>query len=1210
MNYQTPQSSLKRDVLCVPRYWRSSNSLAPAGGADTPNQKQETLTPYYQQEWLASGASQETIDLCLCWSKDWEPDEDMQLPGMDMFLYNSPGLRVYNNNRYSTAVLRQWGYLEDGYWAVDGLDPLNGWQQMEWFQAKPVNPKKWYEIKDKPEGKRWFDQPVEARPEYVDKYSWNKVAKHFGLSTMEDPHSLHPAGFWDWVKQNGLTNEFYLKEHIQKYVCPPKVPTRATFLRISQNQSAQHFGEELPPDADGAAEATDHWQRCLEENRPIVLCEDAGKKSACIINHVTGVMPIGLPGICGGVRSEKDEHGQLVPGGEKWLIPELKVFATKNRTVYICFDQDKKKSTRHANSREVKKLGKLLTQAGCKVFIVTWPKSWGKGIDDVWANGHDIQKLFDRAQSFNQFVNGYLWKLTREPDLLVKKSDLVEVNGKPYLNLERPDPKQHPLVFLKAPKSQGKTELVRKWADAEKQKVMMLVHRRTLGRSLADRLNTDFVDDNYSESDESNGIALCWDSLRIDSRANLKPKDFAGKIIFIDEVEQSIKHLLQSSTCQKERPEILRFWIEALRVCISTGGQVICADADLSDVSLFFFQEIFKNLEMPFKPYLIVSEYIPPSYEAFLFDGRSPAKLLVEIERQLKRGRKVLLVVDSQQPSSKCGTHNLLKRFQNKFPDKRMGRTDSETVSAVKELEDERVLPLYPQFMIGSCINEHLEMFRYDLMIVSPTIGSGVSIDIPGLFDFVAGISFGVVPSSEFRQALMRYRELVPRLIWTNMLGIGIQGGSKLPKEIRQNRNIMLNWANRQLELGLMDDEIEPHGIHVIFEQTEAKLQARIVADCRYYQQSVVDGLLDEGCRILDADDDISKDEADRLKAEMTAVKEESEDIEAQAIATVDMEKVDPRLDKKQALTTKERHQLRNSILQQKYAVPARSITPELVKLDNDGHHSKIWFNRYAFTHPEEIAVREYQKMLHAYDWNVLEYCRWDIKLSLPMIHVLQKINIQQWIDLSESGEPISKDTPGLADWATEVQKWAPQLKMVGLPWIGGMSNPVRILGAILKHIGYSLFLLKRRGSDGQRVREYRIKDELKYETWDKSTGEIISVDENLRQTFLEVMAGWEKRDWENAVKPFEPTSDYRIAKFNNIFRELICVANDGKQPFIWTKQQVIALVDKLRAAPLQIQEALTKVLSNCSSVENLEGIILKYARKAYHRLLAVPQMA
>ncbi|MEH1934423.1 MAG: hypothetical protein V7L14_12015 [Nostoc sp.] len=68
---------------------------------------------------------------------------------------------------------------------------------------------------------------------------------------------------------------------------------------------------------------------------------------------------------------------------------------------------------------------------------------------------------------------------------------------------------------------------------------------------------------------------------------------------------------------------------------------------------------------------------------------------------------------------------------------------------------------------------------QYDLVIASPSLETGVSIDIRGHFSAVWGISQGVQAVNSVRQMLARLRETVDRHIWVREWGMGVVGKRK-----------------------------------------------------------------------------------------------------------------------------------------------------------------------------------------------------------------------------------------------------------------------------------------------------------------------------------------------------------------------------------------------------------------------------------------------
>jgi hypothetical protein len=102
-------------------------------------------------------------------------------------------------------------------------------------------------------------------------------------------------------------------------------------------------------------------------------------------------------------------------------------------------------------------------------------------------------------------------------------------------------------------------------------------------------------------------------------------------------------------------------------------------------------------------------------------------------------------------------------------------RIDSESVSD----------PSHPAFGCIAHLNEILT--KYDLVIASPSLETGVSIDIKGHFSAVWGIFQGVQSANSVRQMLARLRETVDRHIWVR--GCGKRSHMLKPSLIRNLRS-------------------------------------------------------------------------------------------------------------------------------------------------------------------------------------------------------------------------------------------------------------------------------------------------------------------------------------------------------------------------------------------------------------------------------------
>jgi hypothetical protein len=142
-------------------------------------------------------------------------------------------------------------------------------------------------------------------------------------------------------------------------------------------------------------------------------------------------------------------------------------------------------------------------------------------------------------------------------------------------------------------------------------------------------------------------------------------------------------------------------------------------------------------------------------------------------------GGRPFICVDGQKAKSKWGTQNLEAYLALLFPQKRILRIDSESIAD----------PNHPAFGCIDNLNQVLPL--YDITIASPSIETGVSIDIIGHITSVWDIAQGVIPVPSVLQRLSRVRESVPRHVWAASYGIGsIGNGSTSPRSLMATQKV------------------------------------------------------------------------------------------------------------------------------------------------------------------------------------------------------------------------------------------------------------------------------------------------------------------------------------------------------------------------------------------------------------------------------------
>jgi hypothetical protein len=359
---------------------------------------------------------------------------------------------------------------------------------------------------------------------------------------------------------------------------------------------------------------------------------------------------------------------------------------------------------------------------------------------------------------------------------------LSELTYKPALRLdsstkyigEFSPPPGAKLICLKAPKGSGKTEwLVKICSDAQSrgQKVIVITHRQQLGKALCARFGIDYVSE-LKDSDTQGvfGFGLCFDSLRRGGQARFNPDDWHGCIVILDECEQSLWHLLSARTeVSAHRVQVLRNFQELIQNTLeSDEGRVYLSDADLSDLSVDYVRSL---ANFPVEPWIAVKEGNPTPWDVTVWETAN--ELLGALVSHIRSGGRPFIFVDGQKAKSKWGTQNLENYLLKLFPALRILRIDAESIAD----------PNHPAFGCIDKLNQVLPL--YDVAIASPSIETGVSIDIKGHITSVWDIAQGVVPVASILQRMARLREPVPRHMWAKGFGIGrIGNGSASPRKL------------------------------------------------------------------------------------------------------------------------------------------------------------------------------------------------------------------------------------------------------------------------------------------------------------------------------------------------------------------------------------------------------------------------------------------
>ena len=819
------------------------------------------------------------------------------------------------------------------------------------------------------------------------------------------------------------------KDKLIKYEHPPLAPTRAFFLRVGMKiweKIADKYGV-------GIGDYSQFWRWVLDKNLPITITEGA-KKAAALLS--CGIIAVGLPGIYSGA-SKTDLNA-------KELRPELAIFATPKREISICFDQDVKPATIKNVCTARNQLGRLFRINKCQVNVVNWhyPE---KGIDDVLvAYGEGaINAIFDSAIDLQyKQVEGFY------------QLDNISISlNQKYLPKDILNNISNRIVGVRSPKGSGKTEALISLVSRlifEGKKIYLASHRIQLCQAICKRLNIPYIDD-LTKNDYGYGFVI--DSFhgggkcRVDIEGNYHymTEDY---VVVVDECEQVLWHLLSSTTEVKKHRTSIIFQFELL---LENANQIYLLDADLSNVSVSYFQTAAKADKTDI--HIISNEYKEDGYNAHVYS--SPSEVVGRCVEDLKDNKKLFFCTDSQKFKSKYSTQNLEIYFQNLFPDLRILAIDSGSIAD----------PHHPAYGCITKIND--VVLNYDLILCSPTIGTGISIDIKNHFDAVYGVFHGVQGENAVRQQLMRLRDKVDRYLFISDRGLSThsEGSSCLEHFLGCNKKMFKEHLNQLKNIGfdLNSDNIN---INQNALNAYAKIGCRINFEMKNYKQMIIENLVKEGNIVDIVDTNLDNDLKDDLKKN----KEQNYQEELVAIASTNIENMSEEeyeyLKAQKSKTKEHRHKERKYNVSKRYGI---EVTSDLLKLDDDGYYPQLRLHYFLSLGNQFLGDKESKKAEKMKEHQTAFIPDVLGGALLSKVKILEVLGIKEIINLPS----FTKNHPALSKLQAMIKENLYSLH----PYIGYVKadkSPIPALRQILKMIGLKLKEIGRVGT-GTRDRVYSV---------------------------------------------------------------------------------------------------------------------------------------
>ncbi|YAF95201.1 MAG: plasmid replication protein, CyRepA1 family [Nodularia sp. CChRGM 3473] len=988
------------------------------------------------------------------------------------YLLISEHLPRTNTGMVKNGWLQRYTHITAGGWWCSGLDPLNNWQAMEWGCFKPNQPR---------------------------------------------------------INNKGKSI---------KYEHPPSTPTRLFCLRVTLQiwqQVSQRYNLAMPSNiiVNAHGEAEGFWQWVMEQNLPVIICEGVKKAGALLTQ---GYAAIAIPGITSGYRVVKDKFGKVT---SRQLIPDLAAFTVTKRTFYICFDFETQPKKIAAVNNAIAQLGCLFQKQKCPVKVIELP-GIEKGVDElIVAKG---ASNFDKIYRQSADLEIYLAQSKPHTELTIPAA--LTLNCAYLENISYPTAG---LVGIKSAKGTGKTTALQSIVNQAKdlnRPVLLITHRIQLGRFLCEKigirwgLNTSdriiIADKDLpiisSPLNNNKSFGLCVDSIW-----KLHPQDWQGAIVILDEVEQSLWHLLNSNTCKHKRVKILKLFQQLISTVLTTGGLVIAQDADLSDVSLEYLQGL---AGIKITPWVVINQWKPKrGWDVTFYDSPNPTPLIHQLELDLIAGRKCYVTTDSRSGRYSCETiegylKDRLEKLRQQFPTSLV--ISSRTTNT----------PGHPAVDFVGAINQKIT--EYNTIFVTPSLGTGISIDVQH-FDRVYGIFQGVIPDSEARQALARVRDDVPRIVWCAKRGIGLIGSGST------NYRLLSDWyqENQKENLALLSplhkiDVDLPLVYDPIHLRTWAKLSSRVNASIRLYRQSMQDGLIADGHQIwlrsnavhnniirdlrlaflaTDPNDlanrkrlileivKVQKDWAEKrqkakeIKYQIKDIKQQHQLSAATAVAHAkDIDYVEyEQLSNKHSLSEAERNQIDKYHLRQRYGI---TVTPLLKLQDDKGYYFQLLIHYYLTHESEYFHIRDQQEWHQQLFWGDGQVFLPDLKTYTCKVEAMRALGMLQFLEAEREFTEHDSDLIWLKDVVFQHSKHIKRL--LGIDLIKGKENisAIKILSRLLNLLGLKL----------QRVNEvYKIDPETFYDgreeifaVWHQRDELMLASVDNFRGEKADYSAEWQ----------------------------------------------------------------------------------------------------
>jgi hypothetical protein len=691
------------------------------------------------------------------------------------------------------------------------------------------------------------------------------------------------------------------------------------------------------------------------------------------------------------------------------------------------------------------KLYRQLTAWGYRPHLM-WS---GKDIDEL----EDLERLRELKIEDLEYLCGYRvppttpLSLSRRLYYQSRQFTATEIQCRRFFEWEIPQSGlKNFLIAIKSALGTGKTEFLKKleeWAAYQGLELIFIGYRNNLLRQTCDR-----IPDLYHIGDEGEIFlysdyhkAVCHHSAGL-----LDPAEMGNKIVILDECVSSLRDMLTSKLTagrRKDGTDSRQVRLAHIAELIKNSHGVVVLDAYLSDTEVNFLQQLrpFKGVKKILNTYRnrmnvrMVNDKSTLS-RSILDDALLGSNLLVTAttQKHCENLEKALIRIGIS-PDAICRID---------------GTTD----------RDESIQLFFRN------PRAYLEQYRPQIVILSPTAESGISIDYPSYFQTHYHFHLGNLGVLSGLQFLLRYRDLTaPRVIYCEATGhIGDGNYSCFTKGVKDEFDFQVQ-QQMDLVLGLMMNGLADEASELLKSLTQGdnywlslahQYKANLNEEMWHLRELFIAAMMEDGYIVTVDGEDI--DGCDDTQELMGRVELERQVIQSQRLYQArDITRLEYEAIKNNPTAGEAERLLASKYYLTQQQLPGITETPsysaeliQMVKYNYPGLIKQLETYHYLL-HPELAEVNHLAAWLPVAETGSVWLPDQLNRSNLPMVKVGRELGLQDLISKICSLKQIT----AIIEMVAASQCYQSSLKVKINP--ARPSDPIKLFRRIIKKFGLKL---------------------------------------------------------------------------------------------------------------------------------------------------------